>query len=145
MDKTFFAALAAISFLLNIVWEFLHVPLYGGYENLSPYLPLSVWAALADVLYVLFAVLFVSLLRWDTTWLRHVRLHDLIGLALLGFLIAIFVEYKAMAFEKWYYLETMPIVPFTKAGLSPILQMTLLLPLSVYLAHYTKNLLAHKT
>lgn len=129
-----FGFFAIVSLLLHFAWESWHVRFYSGYENLSPYLPLALWASIADVFYVLGAVLFVSLFKEGIGWLAKPKRADLFGLATTGFFIAIFVEYKAMIFEKWHYLETMPIIPWLEVGLSPILQMTILLPLGVYCA-----------
>jgi hypothetical protein len=45
------------------------------------------------------------------------------------------VEYKGLMFHRWSYLPSMPIIPFLNVGASPVLQMTILLPLSLFLAY----------
>jgi len=39
---------------------------------------------------------------------------------------------KALALGRWEYAAAMPIVPLLRVGLSPVLQMAVLLPLAVY-------------
>ena len=134
MRTRFFAIFIFISAILHFVWESFHIRFYGGYDALSPYLPLSLWATIADIFYAIAALLFVSLIKHWFGWLGAPRWNDILGLALIGFSIALFVEYKAFIFGKWYYLDTMPIIPFLEVGLSPILQMTILLPFATYLA-----------
>ena len=123
------------AFVLHLAWEMLHLPLYSDYEELRTLLPLPLWAALGDVLYTLLAIGLVSLFKKSgLRWIAQARVSDFIGLAVLGFLIAIGVEYKALALDRWEYSAAMPIVPLLRVGLSPIVQMTVLLPLSVYFA-----------
>ncbi|MDP3734965.1 MAG: hypothetical protein Q8R39_00890 [bacterium] len=122
------------AFVLHLVWEMLHLPLYRGYEELNTLLPLPLWAALGDVFYTLLAFALVSLFkRSGLRWIAQARMSDFVGLAVLGFLIAALVEYKALALGRWEYAAAMPIVPLLRVGLSPIAQMTALLPFSVYL------------
>jgi hypothetical protein len=122
--------LVVISAILHGVWETLHVPLYGGYAHLTD-MPIVLYATFGDVAYVLGAVFLVYIFR------RHIltdpQTGDLLLLVVLGFSIALFVEYKAMVLGKWLYLDVMPIIPILNVGLTPIVQMTLLLPLSVFL------------
>ncbi len=125
--------LIIISFFLHLAWEYLHLPFYTGYEHLSSTIPIPVWATIGDVAYTLGAILLVSLFKGNLTWFREARMKDYIGLAILGFCIALFVEYKAVVFHRWYYTNRMPIISLLNVGLSPILQMTILLPLSVFL------------
>jgi hypothetical protein len=121
---------------LHYAWESMHVGLYTGYAGISGPLPITVWATMGDVGYVFAAVLFVSIFKRNVTWLARPHAYDYAGLAILGFLIALFVEYKALAFGKWAYTAAMPMVPLLHVGLSPLLQMTVLLPLSVYLVAF---------
>ncbi len=127
-----FFAFALISAVLHGIWEHLHVPLYGGYEHLTT-LPIEVYATLGDIAYSIVAIILISLFKRNTEWLKQPSKHDYLVLASIGFLIALFVEYKALALGRWFYLSSMPIIPILHVGLSPILQMTLLLPLSIYI------------
>lgn len=119
-----------VSFLLHLVWERVHIRLYTGYEAMQGRLPVFVFATLGDVLYTFIAIALVSLFKGPFSWFLAAGPSDYVGLALLGFFIAVFVEYKAMALGRWKYLPAMP--RLFGLGLSPLLQMTVLLPLSVY-------------
>ncbi|MBI2048739.1 MAG: hypothetical protein HYT30_02320 [Parcubacteria group bacterium] len=125
--------IALIAATLHFVWENMHVPLYGGYEHITTF-PITWYATLGDVGYTLAAIALVSLIKAHTQWLRTPSALDMLSLAIVGAWIAVFVEYKAFALEKWFYLDTMPIIPILGVGLTPVVQMAVLLPLSVWIA-----------
>ena len=129
----FLRVLALISGVLHALWEKSHIALYGGYEHLTR-LPITVYATIGDVGYTIGAVLLVSLYRGNFSWTMSPSWSDIAGLAVLGGIIALMVEYKALALKRWFYLDTMPIIPMLRVGLTPILQMVILLPLSVWIA-----------
>lgn len=58
----------------------------------------------------------------------------LVLLGALGAVTAIAVERLALETGRWTYNSLMPIVPFVQVGLWPVLQMTLLPVLSVWLS-----------
>lgn len=126
------AILCVAGAALHALWERTHIPLYTGYEYLSQ-IPIIYYAVMGDVMYMLLAVSVVSLYRQRMDWIAAPSVRDIFWLAVLGFGIALFVEHKALAFGRWAYLDAMPILPFLNVGLSPVLQMTILLPLSVFL------------
>ncbi len=130
-----YGLLAVVSFVFHFVWESSHLSLYGGYEGLSGSVPITLWATLGDVRYTFGAVLLVALFKKSLVWFQSVRITDYAGLFILGIFIAVFVEYKAFVFDRWFYLNTMPIIPGLNVGLSPVLQMALLLPLSVFVVN----------
>lgn len=119
--------ISAIAAGLHHIWETNHVVLYGGYENLTN-LPIALWATTGDVVYTLGAYFFVALLKRDINWLVRMTKLDLLSLAFIGFVISLYVEYRALALERWFYLDAMPIIPGLEVGLSPVVQMTVLLP-----------------
>ncbi len=127
-----YGAIAAIAFALHALWEKTHLPLYQGYEGISGSLPVWLYATLGDVGYTMLAVLVIALLKRNIDWILEVRAVDFALLLGTGFLIAFGVEYKAMLLARWAYTPMMPTI--LGFGLSPLVQMTLLLPLSVYLA-----------
>ncbi len=129
-----FLLLLASTLILHGCWERIHIVLYTGYSTLEGVLPVWVFATLGDLLYTLVVVALIGALKHDARWFT--RTHhtlDYSALALLGFLIALMVEYKGLYLGRWEYLSTMPIIPLLEVGLSPILQMTFLLPLSVFI------------
>lgn len=129
-----YVTLALLTFILHFIWENAHIGLYGGYEALPFSKHITLFATVGDVAYTLITVLLFALFKKNINWFIESKSRDYILLAVLGFFIALFVEYKALALGRWFYLPAMPIIPFLKVGLSPILQMTLLLPLSVFIA-----------
>lgn len=134
------ALIAAVAFLLNLAWERAHIVLYTNYEKMQGRLPVFVWATFGDVMYIFCALALVSLFKGTLLWFLAADAADYIGLALLGFSIAAFVEYKAMALGRWNYTPRMPRV--FGLGASPLIQMTVLLPLSVFITMAITQLLA---
>lgn len=126
-----YAVLGTISFLLHIVWERLHIVLYTGFEAIEGVLPVYLFATIGDVFYTLLAILTIAVVRRSTRWFCDMRPRDYVTLAAVGLAIAIFVEGKAFVYGRWEYTDAMPMVWIF--GLSPLLQMTVLLPLSVYI------------
>ena len=125
--------LTGVSFAFHYAWEISHVGLYGGYEDLTS-LPITLWATIGDVVYTLSAYVFISLLKGSWSWLEELERRDVAGAAILGFFIALSVEYKALAFGRWFYLDAMPVIPLVNVGASPVLQMTILLPVTFIVA-----------
>ena len=127
-----YAVLSVVSFLLHLVWEKLHIVLYTGYETLEGALPVYLYATIGDVFYTLLVVLTIAFVRRNITWIMNLRIRDYATLALVGLVVAIFVEGKARVYGRWEYTDAMPTL--WGFGLSPLIQMTVLLPLSVYIS-----------
>ena len=122
----------SIAFILNAVWELLHARLYtvGGLPvellRLFQSMFFDAWIVLG--LYALFAFFFQN-----KEWYRHAKVKHLILLAFIGGLIAISVETHAVYIaHRWEYHSIMPTV--MGIGLSPLLQMMILPPLTMALA-----------
>jgi hypothetical protein len=128
-----YGVLALVSATLHGLWEYMHISLYTGYEALGWGMPITVFATVGDVLYVCGVAAALSYVM-RSSLLRVATLPGTtyIILGLMGCVIALFVEYKAFYFERWHYTDMMPIVPFLGVGLSPLVQMSIVLPLSVY-------------
>lgn len=125
--------LVIAAFLLHVVWESAQAPLYAGYQSFSQHFSMCLIGTIGDIVITLFVLAFLRLLKKDVT-----RTADFLGLAIIGFVIAVAIEQNALLAGKWDYASAMPIIPWLNVGLAPILQMTLLLPLSFYLARLTK-------
>ena len=123
--------LAAIAFFLHIIWERAHVRLYSAYEHKGDRLPITVWAALGDAVYSVTAVLFIGLLKNNFDWMPSIQMVDIVALAIIGLFIALYIEYRALTLHRWAYAVGMPVIPVLKVGLSPVLEMAILLPASV--------------
>jgi len=133
MNTKYMAKLAIITFLLHVIWENAQAPLYAGYESFSQHFSMCFVGTIGDVVITLSILAFLWLIKKDVS-----RPADFLALAIIGFIVAVVIEQHALLTGKWSYALTMPIVPILKVGLAPILQMTVLLPLSFYLAKLVK-------
>jgi hypothetical protein len=131
MNKLKYAAVLAVSaFFLHLIWENIQAPLYDGYQSFSQHIPICFIGTLGDVLITLLVFAFLWLLKKDLLDTRN----NFFALAIIGFVIAVAIEQHALLLGKWSYTATMPIIPWLGVGLTPIIQMTILLPLSFYIA-----------
>ena len=131
---TQYLVLISVAGLLHFVWESLHLQLYSNYEALGSGWTLILFATFGDMMYTLLIVLLIALVHGRLEWIQQPKRNDFMAIAFLGGLVACMVEYKALALHRWGYAAAMPIVPFLGVGLSPLLQMMLLTPLSVYVS-----------
>ena len=75
-----------------------------------------------------------TLAAGDIRWGMRGNWNVYAATALLGALCAAAFEWFAQAIGRWTYNENMPVVPGLKLGLWPLLQLTLLTPLSFGIA-----------
>jgi len=132
MSVRYTAIITAAAFVLHLVWENAQAPLYAGYQSFSAHFPLCLMGAAGDVAVTLFVLAFMLLLKREIPQTAR----DFIALAVIGFGIAVLIEQRALLSGAWGYAPAMPLLPILQVGLTPILQMTILLPLSFYLAAY---------
>lgn len=130
MKIRYIITLIAAALLLHLLWENAQAPLYAGYSSFSQHLPICSIGAIGDVV--------ITLLVFGLMWLIKKDIprtaSDFLALAVIGFVIAVGIEWRALLFGRWSYTDAMPIIPWLNVGLTPIIQMTILLPLSFYLA-----------
>lgn len=112
--------------LLNLVWEFAHMPLYTIWSTgtVGEIVFAAVHCTGGDIL-IAMSTLMLSLLVFGIGWpldgvaVRRVIVSTLI----LGVGYTVFSEWlNIVVREAWAYSELMPIVPVIDAGLSPLLQ-----------------------
>lgn len=125
--------LSFIAFVLHIIWENAQAPLFQGYASFSQHFTMCLIGTVGDVAITLVVYFIVALLKNNFNWIATINKKDIAVIAVIGFLIAIGIEWRALLFGRWNYTNIMPIIPYLKVGLTPILQMILLLPLSIYL------------
>ena len=133
--------LSLIAFILHVVWENTQASLFQGYVSFASHFPMCLVGTVGDVAITLFAYFIVALLKNDINWISALNKKDFVILAVVGFFIAVGIEWRALLFGRWAYADAMPVIPYLKVGLTPILQMTFLLPLSMYL---TKKIVTYK-
>lgn len=121
----------AISFILNISWEFMQAPLYAKMITSSHHAALCSLAAIADMIMTLVLCLFFEFLYGEVTWLKP---HRVCWMMLAGFAGATVSEYVHLRAGNWVYASTMPLLPVVHVGLAPIAQFTILPVLSYFVA-----------
>ena len=134
----FSAATVLASFVLNEIWEMAQMSAYvetAGHSWTST-LGVCTWAAAGDVGITLGIYAGGALAAGDLGWgLRgHWNIYAIA--AVLGLACAALVEHAALAAGRWSYTESMPVLSLLGAGLWPLLQMTLLPPLTFLLARW---------
>ena len=125
--------LSLIAFILHLVWENAQASLFAGYVSLGQHFPMCFWATIGDVVFTLSVYLGIGLLKNDFGWIMRLSGKDITVIMFIGFFWAVGIEWRALLFGRWGYADAMPIIPYFQVGLTPILQMTLILPLSFYL------------
>lgn len=106
------------AFLLNLIWENLHAPLYVHYQGGAITQLVLLRAALVDALFITglaLPFLYIPYLR-ERTWYA----------LLIGLIAAILLERFALTNGRWAYTAQMPIVPLLNTGLTPTIQLGLL-------------------
>lgn len=132
----FFVTMLFASFLLNELWEMAQMSAYvetAGYSWASTFGYCS-RAAAGDVSIILGIYASGALAAGDPGWGLSGRWNIYATAAVLGLAYAVLVEHAALAAGRWMYTERMPVVPLFGAGLWPLLQMTLLPPLTFWIA-----------
>lgn len=126
--------ISIISFATHFIWENLHIPLYIEDLGFDTKFGLSLWATSGDVAYTFIIFLVFAGIKRNIYWIKNISKKDLIFLAIAGLILASVIEYKAMILDKWSYGPYMPIIPILNIGLSPVLQMMILLPLTMFVS-----------
>lgn len=121
-----------IGFLLNLIWENVHAPLFEGFTNFWDHFMICFWASLVDAATILLLYGLVVFWYKDLYWFRYMNWKVALILIMAGGAIAVGFEYWAFAIDYWAYAEEMPVVPYLGVGLSPLLQM-MLLPLLTFI------------
>ena len=135
IDRKLIFKFFAIIFGLNFLWEISQMFLYEihsvGFLN---FVFVHVKASLGDV--VIFGVMYLLglVLFRNKTWFLEKRFSVFIFAMGSGLFIATLIEKYAIATDRWQYNELMPIIPVLNVGLSPILQLIILPPLTIILA-----------
>jgi len=131
-------ATALTGFVLNEIWEMAQMPAYVETAR-DPWirtLGLCTWAAVGDAGIILGICTAGALAAGDLGWGLRGRWNIYVTAGLLGLTYAALVEHAALATRRWSYTESMPVVPVLAAGLWPLLQMTLLPPLTFWIARW---------
>jgi hypothetical protein len=110
----------------NFPWEMAHSFLYRGAESWGwkRHLLCCGLASLADGVGIA-AIFGVGVMMFnERQWTRCSSLIRLGATGFLGLIGAVAVEYLALSLDWWSYQPAMPRVPGTELGLSPLVQLT---------------------
>ncbi len=116
MKKVLIVFLAA--FVLNLVWENLHSFLYDNYMGGKITELILLRATLADaVMVTIIALPFLLISTFKKyNWL----------IIIIGMIVAVGIEWYALATGRWEYNFYMPVIPLISVGLTPAIQLGLL-------------------
>jgi hypothetical protein len=134
----FLATTVLASFVLNEIWEMAQMSAYVETTEQSwpSTLGFCTRAARGDVGIILGIYAAGALAAGDPAWGLRGRWNSYVMVAILGLAYAALVEHAALASGRWSYSERMPVVSVLRAGLWPLLQMTLLHPLTFWIARW---------
>ncbi|MFZ2975844.1 MAG: hypothetical protein WA055_04450 [Candidatus Moraniibacteriota bacterium] len=122
-----------ISFILNFIWEVSQVGLYEPHFNgVLNLVSVHLKATMGDVIIFLIIYALMGLLLRNVHWIVKDKVMLLVLAAILGFIFSVIVEKYALTTGRWKYNEIMPIIPYIKVGLVPVLQLTILVPLATF-------------
>ena len=124
---------ALTAFILHIIWENAQAPLFDGYISFSQHFYACLIGTFGDVVITLSVYAAIALLKNDPNWIATMNKKDIAVIAAIGLFIALGIEWRALFSGRWAYAEAMPLVPYLKAGILPVIQMTVLLPLSFFI------------
>lgn len=126
-----------LAFLFNWAWETVHA---AAFIESSGTLAFRFWHCLpmaaTDAGWTLVLWFVVGGFAHTS---RRASACRLVALGLLGAITAIAVERVALGTGRWTYNSLMPVVPLVQVGLWPVLQMTLLPVLTVWLGERPRH------
>lgn len=130
--------LSVISYAVNSAWEVYHAQLYEVEYGMLKF-TITALAALGDVGLTLIVYAAVLMFMGEKKQLGKLTAQDLFMFALFGIVATVFIETLFLQLGWWLYAPSMPHIPYTNLGISPVLQMAITIPFSVWLARRVKN------
>lgn len=135
------ALAALLSAVFHLVWENAQAPLFAGYQNFWQHFWICLRGTTGDVAITLAVYVAVAALVRNGQWVNTIHAPGVAGLALAGALIAVGIERQALVSGRWAYTAAMPLVPYFSVGLTPVLQMAILLPLTFLVSRKLSRLI----
>ncbi|MEO5945861.1 MAG: hypothetical protein ABIP79_03535 [Chitinophagaceae bacterium] len=122
------------SFILNLAWEMLQMPLY---LNMSPDWQTTLFCTLASVADTIMVLLIYYGFAWlykNNWWMIRPGPYRLMILVFAGGVGAVLAELRHINLGTWIYSTHMPIILGLKVGLVPVLQFMILPGVIYFLA-----------
>jgi hypothetical protein len=131
-------SLISWSFSLNFFWEVLQTYFYTLKDSaFSTMLYGWIHCTLGDVVITLGSFWLVSILSRNRRWFSRLNKVSFVSFIMVGLVYTLFSEWlNVHIFKSWAYNELMPIVPWTKIGLTPLLQWMVLPPVVMLLVRH---------
>ena len=113
-----------LSFFLNFFWEVTQTYFYTMRESsFSTMLYGWLHCTLGDVIITLGSFWLISMMSHNRRWFLNLKRLNFILFILVGLVYTFFSEMvNVQIFRSWNYNEYMPIIPWMKVGLTPVLQ-----------------------
>jgi hypothetical protein len=132
-------SLCFLAFFLNFFWEVIHTYFYEFKESAFSTL-LYGWlhCTLGDVMITVGAFWLVSLINRNRRWFLSSNRINFVGFIMAGVGYTVFSEQMNVhLFRSWAYTGSMPTIPLTEIGLTPILQWIIIPSFTVLIVrHY---------
>lgn len=125
--------LAGTALVLNLIWENAQAPLYSGYVNFRQHLAICFAAALSDVLIIGLLYFFFAIFKRDALGIFKLGAIETAILIFAGAVITTGMEKWALSAGRWQYAPAMPLIPYLKVGLLPVIQLMALPWFTFYL------------
>ena len=125
-----------IGFLINLIWENVQAPLYKDFITQPNHFFICFQASFIDALIILIFYAILVLLHKDLFWTQKIKKEDLFLLVLVGFVVSVWIEKRALAAFRWKYGIDMPLLPFIDVALTPDFQMIVLPVATFWLVNY---------
>ena len=128
-----------LAFFLNFFWEVVHTNFFT-FKAMPYNTLLNGWfhCVLGDILITIVAFWLISLINRSRKWFLSMNIYNFVGFVAIGFVYTFYSEHKHLFhYKDWAYNESMPLVPFTGIGLTPILQWLFIPPIIIlFVRHY---------
>lgn len=134
LPNRFYLYLYIVAFAVNWIWEISQTFAFD----------MSGVSTGKMLLFCTFASVIDGIVTMLIFWLLRKFIEELnwklfLAAAVLGALSAVFFEQTAFIFELWSYDEEMPVLPVIGTGLLPLVQLTILVPLAIWLTIKVKK------
>jgi hypothetical protein len=114
--------LALLIFILNLIWEFAHYPLYVDLTGIPKNIHL-IWASFIDLIFIFIVLSIVSLKNKSLKWIDNTKKSDYLLLIILTLLIAALNELINLNIGRWQYTSSMPTI--FSIGIFPLIQLAI--------------------
>ncbi len=121
-----YVTFGGLAICLNFLWEYAHVRFYVCPEPHT--MPHLLWFAFKDALWYL--VIAITVMKINRQSWRYLTA------GALGLVVAGLTEYHALTTGRWSYTAAMPTITAWHLGLSPLLQMSLGLIITLWLSQF---------